>query len=60
MQLADAISATWVIGTVGFFLTLARRWNNSNPHAGEAVAGWTIAAIIIVWVLVVGSINHQV
>ena len=39
-----------LIGVVGSVLTFARRYRNSDRHAGYGVAGWTVA-LLVLWLL---------
>ena len=39
-----------IMAVVGILLTVARRWNNKDSAAGEAIAGWTVFGVIfLLW-----------
>ena len=48
-EVKEKIIATLVIGIIGIFLTLVRRWKNPDKDAGIGVAGWTVFIILCLW-----------
>ncbi len=47
--MSDKLIGIIVIGMVGIFLVLARRFRNTDKDAGKGIAGGTIFAIIF-WI----------
>ena len=47
--MSEKLIATVVIGIIGTFLTLARRWKNPDKNAGVGVAGWIVFILLCMW-----------
>lgn len=53
MTIPMTIYATIAIGISSSLIVLARRYKNTDDKAGEAIAGWSIFLIIIIWISII-------
>lgn len=49
MNMEERLLGTFIVGVIGIFLTIARRYSNKDSDAGLGVAAWTLVVIVLIW-----------